>query len=75
MRPKSADIRVEWLPIRQRMELHLPKSQKAVQTRGSAPLSMLAIRARYIAQDDAGEPGRGSMLPVGDAVPGEAAHI
>lgn len=57
------------------MELRLPKSQKAVQTRGSAPLNMLAIRARYIAQDDAGEPGRGSMLPVGNAFISEAAHV
>ena len=31
----------EWAPILQKVELHLPKSQKAVQTRESAPLNMI----------------------------------
>lgn len=43
----------------------LPKSQKATQTLGSAPLKTAAMRALYIAQDAAGDPGRGSMLPRG----------
>ena len=55
-------------------ELGLPKSQNAVQTRGSAPLNRAASRAPYIAQDDAGEPGSGSILPVENTVFGKAAH-
>lgn len=37
----------------------IPKSQKARQTRGSAPSKTAFRRARYVAQDDAGEPGIG----------------
>ena len=53
----------------------LPKSQNAAQTRGSASLKMAASRALYIAQEDAGEPGRGNMLPMGKAVLGEGGHV
>ena len=55
--------------------MELPKSQNAVQTRGSAPLNKAASRALYIAQDDAGEPGRGSMLPIAKDALSEAAHL
>lgn len=37
----------------------VPKSQKAAQTRGSAPSKTAFSRARYTAQEDAGEPGMG----------------
>lgn len=40
----------------------LPKSQKAAQTRGSAPLKTAFSLSLYMAQDEAGDPGRGSML-------------
>ena len=43
----------------------VPKSQKATQTLGSAPLKTAAIRALYMAQDAAGDPGRGNMFSRG----------
>lgn len=39
-----------------------PNSQNATQTLGSAPLKTAANLDLYIAQDPAGDPGRGSML-------------
>ena len=39
----------------------IPNSQKAAQTRGSAPSKTAFRRALYIAQEDEGAPGRGSM--------------
>lgn len=59
------------------MELDLPKSQNAEQTRGSAPLKVAASRALYMAQEDAGDPGRGNMLPflMGETLLGKAAHL
>ena len=41
--------------------MDLPKSQNAEQTRGSAPRKIAASRALYMAQDDAGDPGRGNI--------------
>ena len=73
MRPKKTKFSLlDWFPTLQKSEQRLPKSQNAIQTRGSAPLNILASRTLYIAQDDAGEPGRGSILP---AVLGETAHF
>ena len=46
-----------------------------MQTRGSAPLNRAVSRALYIGQDDAGEPGRGSMLSMVKTVLGDAAHL
>ena len=36
---------------------------------------MAANRALYMAQEDAGEPGRGNIAKVADAVLGEATHL
>jgi hypothetical protein len=41
------------------MARYLPNSQKAAQTRGSAPSKTALSRARYTAQDAAGDPGIG----------------
>ena len=43
------------------VEWSLPKSQNAAQTRGSASVKIAAKRALYMAQEDAGEPGRGNI--------------
>ena len=58
----------------QGLELSLPKSQNAKQTRGSAPLKIAASRALYMAQEDAGDPGRGNMSAMGTPSFGEAGH-
>lgn len=42
--------------------LHLPNSQKATQTLGSAPENDSLNLSRNIAQDEAGEPGRGKVI-------------
>ena len=54
--------------------MDLPNSQNAEQTRGSAPLNIAASRALYMAQDDAGDPGRGNMSSLGEVVLGESGH-
>jgi hypothetical protein len=41
--------------------MKLPNNQKAVHTRGFAPEKNAFKRALYIAQEEDGEPGRGSM--------------
>jgi hypothetical protein len=42
------------------MATDIPNSQKAVQTRGSAPLKSCLILCRNMAQEHAADPGRGS---------------
>ena len=59
----------------ERWSMGLPKSQNAAQTRGSASLKIAANRALYMTHEEAGDPGRGSMAKVADAVLGEAAHF
>lgn len=46
------------------MTIGIPNSQKAVQTRTSAPANSALNRARNMAQDEEGEPGKGSMFDV-----------
>ena len=58
----------------EKLELKLPKSQNAEQTRGSAPVKIAVSRALYMAQEDAGEPGRGNMLAMGKTVLGITGH-
>jgi hypothetical protein len=41
--------------------MKLPNNQKAAHTRGFAPEKNAFKRALYIAQEEDGEPGRGSM--------------
>lgn len=55
----------------------LPNSQKAAQTRGSAPWKIAFSLALYMAQDADGEPGRGSMLSLlsEEADCGRGAHV
>ena len=60
--------------VRAKLEMDLPKSQNAEQTRGSAPRKIAASRALYMAQDDAGDPGRGNMSSLRDGVLGQSGH-
>lgn len=60
--------------MRGNLEMDLPKSQNAEQTRGSAPLKIAASRALYMAQDDAGDPGKGNMSSLREIVLGESGH-
>ena len=73
MRPGKIDVS-GFLALEKGKE-GLPKSQKAAQTRGSASVKMAANRALYMAQEDAGEPGRGNIAKVADAMLGEATHL
>lgn len=59
MRPSKSQLLLE--PERFPYWRVLPNSQKARQTRGSAPLKTAASRVLYIAHDADGEPGRGSI--------------
>lgn len=47
----------------------LPKSQKAVTTRGSAPSMREERRALYMAQEEDGVPGNGSISASTDSLP------
>jgi len=42
--------------------VELPNNQNATSTEGSAPWKMARNLARYRAQDDAGDPGSGSIV-------------
>ena len=59
---------------RGKSEMDLPNSQNAEQTRGSAPRKIAASRALYMAQDDAGDPGRGNMSSLREVALGESGH-
>ena len=48
------------------MMKHVPKSQNAVHTLGSAPLNSCLSLSRNIAQEEAGEPGSGRGIRIAD---------